>query len=312
MRTEAVAAERGAADAAAPAARPVALWPGLALAMAGSIAFSGKAIIVKLAYRYGVDAVTLIMYRMLFALPLFALLAWWAGRGKPALTRRDWLVVSGLGFSGYYLAELPRLRRPGLHHGEPRAADPVPQPDAGAGARRDAVSSASVTRAAGRSRSRSATAACCWCSATRSSFQGGDVALGRRPGVRAARSAMRSTSSPAARRSSGSGALRLTGLATSVACLCCIVQFLLLRPLVGAGGRARGDLAVGAERDALHVRAGADGDDGDRAHRRQRGRADRHDRAALDDPDGRADPRRAVHRVDRSPARCWCSPASGC
>ena len=63
--------------------------------MAGAIAFSGKAIIVKLAYRYGVDAVTLIMYRMLFALPLFALLAWWAGRGKPALTRRDWLVVSG-------------------------------------------------------------------------------------------------------------------------------------------------------------------------------------------------------------------------
>jgi hypothetical protein len=67
-----------------PPAAP--LWPGLALAMAGSIAFSGKAIIVKLAYRYGVDAVTLIMYRMLFALPLFALLAWWAGRGKPALT----------------------------------------------------------------------------------------------------------------------------------------------------------------------------------------------------------------------------------
>ena len=31
--------------------------PGLALAFAGAIAFSGKAIIVKLAYRYGVDAV---------------------------------------------------------------------------------------------------------------------------------------------------------------------------------------------------------------------------------------------------------------
>jgi hypothetical protein len=37
---------------------------GVALALAGSIAFSGKAIIVKLAYRYGVDAVTLIMYRI--------------------------------------------------------------------------------------------------------------------------------------------------------------------------------------------------------------------------------------------------------
>ena len=77
---------------------------GLALAMAGSIAFSGKAIIVKLAYRHGVDAVTLVMYRMLFALPIFAVMAWWASRGKPALSRRDWLGVLGLGFSGYYMA----------------------------------------------------------------------------------------------------------------------------------------------------------------------------------------------------------------
>jgi drug/metabolite transporter (DMT)-like permease len=80
------------------------LAPGLALATFGAIAFSGKAIIVKLAYRHGDDAVTLIMLRMLFALPLFALMAWWAGRGKPALTRRDWFGVVGLGFSGYYLS----------------------------------------------------------------------------------------------------------------------------------------------------------------------------------------------------------------
>ena len=77
---------------------------GLLLAVAGSIAFSGKAIIVKLAYRHGVDAVTLIMYRMLFALPLFVLMAWWAGRGKAPLTPRDWLGVLGLGFCGYYLS----------------------------------------------------------------------------------------------------------------------------------------------------------------------------------------------------------------
>jgi drug/metabolite transporter (DMT)-like permease len=87
-----------------PVPRPPRLWPGLALATAGSIAFSGKAIIVKLAYRHGVDAVTLIMYRMLFALPLFLGLAWWAGRGRPRLTARDWRIVVGLGFSGYYLA----------------------------------------------------------------------------------------------------------------------------------------------------------------------------------------------------------------
>lgn len=85
------------------------LATGLLLAGAGSIAFSGKAIIVKLAYRHGVDAVTLIMYRMLFALPLFLALAWWAtyrqgGGGKAALTRQDWLGILGLGFTGYYLA----------------------------------------------------------------------------------------------------------------------------------------------------------------------------------------------------------------
>ena len=89
----------------APAASaPKKIAPSLLLASFGAIAFSGKAIIVKLAYRYGVDAVTLIMYRMLFALPIFALMAWWASRGKAALTRRDWLGVLWLGFTGYYLA----------------------------------------------------------------------------------------------------------------------------------------------------------------------------------------------------------------
>jgi drug/metabolite transporter (DMT)-like permease len=77
---------------------------GLLLAAAGSIAFSGKAIIVKLAYRHGVDAVTLVMLRMVFALPFFVLMAWWAGRGKARLTSRDWLGVVGLGFCGYYLS----------------------------------------------------------------------------------------------------------------------------------------------------------------------------------------------------------------
>jgi drug/metabolite transporter (DMT)-like permease len=80
------------------------LLTGLIFGSAGAIAFSGKAIIVKLSYRYGVDAVQVIMYRMLFALPMFALLAWWTSRNAEPMTRHDWLVVSGLGFSGYYLA----------------------------------------------------------------------------------------------------------------------------------------------------------------------------------------------------------------
>jgi drug/metabolite transporter (DMT)-like permease len=81
----------------------------LLLAGLGAVAFSGKAIIVKLAYRHGVDAVTLIMYRMLFALPFFLGLAWWASRAQGGvkvvpLTRRDVLGIVWLGVTGYYLA----------------------------------------------------------------------------------------------------------------------------------------------------------------------------------------------------------------
>jgi drug/metabolite transporter (DMT)-like permease len=82
---------------------------GLALATLGAIAFSGKAIIVKLAYRHGVDAVTLIMLRMLFALPFFLAMGWWASRHTPQrkpvpLTRKDVLGIVWLGVTGYYLA----------------------------------------------------------------------------------------------------------------------------------------------------------------------------------------------------------------
>jgi drug/metabolite transporter (DMT)-like permease len=90
-------------DTAAAAQQP-ALGSGLLLATLGATAFSGKAIIAKLAYGYGVDAITLVGLRMLFALPLFAALSVWASRGQPPLQRRDWALIAGLGFTGYYLA----------------------------------------------------------------------------------------------------------------------------------------------------------------------------------------------------------------
>lgn len=74
------------------------------LALGGAVAFSAKAIIIKIAYRHRVDPATLIMLRMVCALPLFAAMAWWAGRGKPRLAGRDWRAVAALGFCGYYLA----------------------------------------------------------------------------------------------------------------------------------------------------------------------------------------------------------------
>ncbi|WP_443082441.1 DMT family transporter [Tepidimonas sp.] len=91
-----------------PPARPAAARRGgLLLAAAGAIAFSGKAIIVKLAYRHGVDAVTLLMYRMLFALPLFIAMLWWVsrrGQDAPPVRGRDAVGIVWLGFTGYYAA----------------------------------------------------------------------------------------------------------------------------------------------------------------------------------------------------------------
>ena len=74
---------------------------GVACAILGSIAFSGKTIIVKLAYQHGVDVLTLLALRMIFALPFFLAMAWWAGAAH--LSRRDWLGVAALGFTGYYV-----------------------------------------------------------------------------------------------------------------------------------------------------------------------------------------------------------------
>ena len=81
---------------------------GSVLALAGAITFSGKAIIVKLSYRYGVDAVSVIMVRMLWSLPMFVALAWWASRSTHAqanpLRWRDAPIIIALGVLGYYLA----------------------------------------------------------------------------------------------------------------------------------------------------------------------------------------------------------------
>ncbi len=81
---------------------------GALYAFIAAVAFSGKAILVKLAYVYSVDAVTLLALRMLFALPFFIVMAIWAARRESAvdITRRDWGKLAILGVLGYYLASL--------------------------------------------------------------------------------------------------------------------------------------------------------------------------------------------------------------
>ena len=217
-------------------AAPKSIATGLALAIAGAIAFSGKAIIVKLAYRYPeVDAVSLIMLRMSMALPFFLAIVWWTGprarrRGKDvvALTTRDKLGILGLGITGYYLASF--LDFAGLAYisaslerlilylnptlvvllGMALYGKKVTLPQ-GVGM---AISYGGVLLVFGHE----------------VTLAGGHVALGA---VLVLGSAISyalylSYSGELVQRL---GSLRLVGLATSVACVLCIAQFVLLRPL---------------------------------------------------------------------------------
>ena len=77
---------------------------GLVLAAAGAILFSGKAIVAKLLYREGIDAVSLIALRMLLAAPFFIAIAFWTWRQQPVLSRADLFRITLLGLMGYYLS----------------------------------------------------------------------------------------------------------------------------------------------------------------------------------------------------------------
>jgi drug/metabolite transporter (DMT)-like permease len=77
---------------------------GLGIAVGGAVLFSTKAIVAKLLYRYHIDAVTLIAFRMLFSLPVFAAVAVWKMRTGPPLSAGDRWRIVGMGLVGYYLS----------------------------------------------------------------------------------------------------------------------------------------------------------------------------------------------------------------
>lgn len=77
---------------------------GVLFVFLSAVGFSAKAILVKLAYPWGVDTITLLALRMLFSLPLFALMAWVSSWEAARLSRRDWLSIAALGALGYYLS----------------------------------------------------------------------------------------------------------------------------------------------------------------------------------------------------------------
>jgi len=203
-------------------------WGGLALAMAGAIAFSGKAIVAKLLYRHGVDAVTVLFLRMLFALPFFLAMAWWGSRGKPALSTQDKRMVLLLGVTGYYLASF--LDFLGLQYISASLERLIlylnptivlalgvllfKQRVSGRQLLAIAVSYAGVLLVFGHE----------------VGFQGPDVALGTLLVFASAVSyaVYLAYSGEVVRRL---GSLRLVGLASTVACAFCIGQFFVLRPV---------------------------------------------------------------------------------
>ena len=77
-----------------------------AILVVGAVLFSTKAIMVKLAMQYGVDPVTLLLLRMVFAFPFYVVILIWAKviASQPLGIRSDFVSLSLLGFVGYYLA----------------------------------------------------------------------------------------------------------------------------------------------------------------------------------------------------------------
>ncbi len=76
-------------------------------AILGIILFSAKAVMVKLAYTYGVDHLTLLLFRMLFAFPFYigiAIFTKSSAAQNPSSKDYLWLLL--FGFLGYYLASL--------------------------------------------------------------------------------------------------------------------------------------------------------------------------------------------------------------
>ncbi len=83
------------------------------LAITGIFLFSSKAVLVKMAYEFHVDSVTLLLLRMGFALPIFLIIGIVNAYRIPQAQKIDKqgvLTIIALGFVGYYLASFLDFR----------------------------------------------------------------------------------------------------------------------------------------------------------------------------------------------------------
>ncbi len=86
---------------------PTRYLAGFSAVVLSSVLFACKGPLIKIAYELGLDPVTVMAGRLLFAMPIFlvvALVQLFRRTHPSPLGVRDWVVVSLLGFTGYYLA----------------------------------------------------------------------------------------------------------------------------------------------------------------------------------------------------------------
>ena len=81
-------------------------WFGVFLGVLGIVLFSSKAVMVKLAYNYNVDAITMLLLRMLFSFPFYVVIAYLYRNNNQEIktTKIDYAWVVFFGLVGYYLA----------------------------------------------------------------------------------------------------------------------------------------------------------------------------------------------------------------
>lgn len=89
------------------------LTAGFIFALASAAMFAIRPIFVKLVYAQGVDSTTLIGFRMLFSMPIYALMLVWLLRDpemRAKLNRKNVLAASFVGLFGYYFASFLDLK----------------------------------------------------------------------------------------------------------------------------------------------------------------------------------------------------------
>ncbi|MRS61099.1 EamA family transporter [Larkinella terrae] len=81
-------------------------WIGALLVFLAAFCFALKGVLIKLAYQYQIDTISLLTMRMVFALPFYVFIALKLAKRRPPvqLSARGWLTLALLGIMGYYIA----------------------------------------------------------------------------------------------------------------------------------------------------------------------------------------------------------------